>query len=444
MHNLFLGTAKRMMEKWILCGHLDDNDLCEMQVEANTITLPSEYASLTTKIAKGFPFMKADEWKSWCLIYSPVVLKGRLEDDLFANWIEFVDACRLLTKPTITEEEIELAHGSLERFCGGCEELYEHDVLSPNMHLHLHLKETINDFGPIYGYWLFSFERYNGLVKGFNTNRKAGFEKTYMNKFVQSGSKGDFYQAHLATITSPSHLALFNRLSPATVFVPQQNRLSIFSLPAFLESAMNPTKQTFGNEPLPPSALPLVLKAPTTMRKLEYDCLLKYYKMEYADDDLCSAKNMIRNAHFVNDRIQKFTSINLLGQVYKGSEGANGRGSYIQAMYIEKNGDSGEIYAGRIKYLFVHNFSPTPTPANFLARLNPQHVFAFVEWYEIPYHQPRINQGIELYKPTFQKYNYDNILPVHRILSPIAIGNQASGRGAAKVLVIPLPRKLYA
>ncbi|KAG2192673.1 hypothetical protein INT47_009243 [Mucor saturninus] len=152
MHNLFLGTAKRMMEKWILCGHLDDNDLCEMQVEANTITLPSEYASLTTKIAKGFPFMKADEWKSWCLIYSPVVLKGRLEDDLFANWIEFVDACRLLTKPTITEEEIELAHGSLERFCGGCEELYEHDVLSPNMHLHLHLKETINNFGPIYGY----------------------------------------------------------------------------------------------------------------------------------------------------------------------------------------------------------------------------------------------------------------------------------------------------
>ncbi|OAD66215.1 hypothetical protein PHYBLDRAFT_175507 [Phycomyces blakesleeanus NRRL 1555(-)] len=448
MHNLFLGTAKRMMDIWIATNLLDDKDLVEMQEEANRMVLPVGYTTLKIKIGKKFPFMKADEWKSWCLIYSPVLLKTRLRDDLLGNWIHFVDACRELTKPSITKNGIKKAHESLEEFCVGCEDFYKPDVFTQNMHLHLHLKETIEDFGPIYGFWLFSFECYNGVLKGFETNQKSGFENTYMKRFLESSYNGDFCQAHLRNVTSPLLLSLFLKLSGCKIYNPALSPHplipSFFHLPTFLQSTEKPSKQTFGNESLPLSALPLCLKPPTTMRKSEYDCRLDFYKIEYDDDSLCSAKTTIRNCWFVNDRIQKISSINLLGQVYTGGEGLVVRGSHIQAKFIEKSGDSEERYAGRIKYLFLHDFTPNLTHTNLFPCHNPQHVFAFVEWYKIPCHQSRIKQGIELYEPEFLKYDYDNILPVHRILSPIAIGSHVSGSGAAKVVVIPLPRKLYA
>ena len=38
------------------------------------------------------------------------------------------------------------------------------------MHLHGHLKECILDFGPIYAFWLFSFERLNGVLGSYHTN----------------------------------------------------------------------------------------------------------------------------------------------------------------------------------------------------------------------------------------------------------------------------------
>ena len=41
------------------------------------------------------------------------------------------------------------------------------------MHLHAHLADCIKDYGSIYGYWLFSFERYNGTLGNFPTNKKC-------------------------------------------------------------------------------------------------------------------------------------------------------------------------------------------------------------------------------------------------------------------------------
>ena len=43
-------------------------------------------------------------------------------------------------------------------------------VITPNMHLHAHLPDCVKGYG---GYWLFSFERYNGTLGNFNTNKKC-------------------------------------------------------------------------------------------------------------------------------------------------------------------------------------------------------------------------------------------------------------------------------
>ena len=50
-------------------------------------------------------------------------------------------------------------------FCTGFEQLYGHEACTPNLHLHCHLKECILDAGPLYSFWCFSFERYNGILE---------------------------------------------------------------------------------------------------------------------------------------------------------------------------------------------------------------------------------------------------------------------------------------
>ncbi|KAI9003059.1 hypothetical protein CLU79DRAFT_685875, partial [Phycomyces nitens] len=130
--------------------------------------------------------------KSWVLIYSPALLKTVLPAAKFQNWISFVNACHLLTKPTITFDKLDEAHSHLEKFGEACEQQYPHTILTCNMHLHLHLRDTVCDFGPVYGYWLFGFERYNGLLKSVKTNRRDGFESTFMKIFVQNSYKEDY------------------------------------------------------------------------------------------------------------------------------------------------------------------------------------------------------------------------------------------------------------
>ena len=53
------------------------------------------------------------------------------------------------------------------------------------MHLHLHLSDCYKDYGPCYSFWLFSFERYNGILGRFHTNHQA-VEIQIMRKFIEN------------------------------------------------------------------------------------------------------------------------------------------------------------------------------------------------------------------------------------------------------------------
>ena len=184
MHNLFLGTAKRMVTVWLNNNFITDNDLKQMQILADGIVLPPDYVTLKQKIANRFPFMTADDWKSWCIVYSPLVLDGHLPRVYLQNWLLFVDACRLMVKPSITVDDIEESNNLMLQFCLGVQRLYGPEEITPNMHLHIHLDSTIEDFGPLYAYWAFSYERYNGYLKDIDTNQKDSFEMTFMKRFL--------------------------------------------------------------------------------------------------------------------------------------------------------------------------------------------------------------------------------------------------------------------
>lgn len=95
MHNLFLGTAKRLAEHWTNGNEgpiLKPKDLREIQDLADQMILPHGWDSVSGKIAQGFSYMKASEWKSWVIIYSPYVLRDYLPKRYLDNGIEFVNA----------------------------------------------------------------------------------------------------------------------------------------------------------------------------------------------------------------------------------------------------------------------------------------------------------------------------------------------------------------
>ena len=54
-----------------------------------------------------------------------------------------------------------------------------------NLHLHLHLSNCCIDYGPCYSFWLFSFERYNGILSRFHTNHQS-VEIQMMRKFMKN------------------------------------------------------------------------------------------------------------------------------------------------------------------------------------------------------------------------------------------------------------------
>ena len=41
---------------------------------------------------------------------------------------------------------------------------YGREVITPNLHLSLHLAACSHDYGPLYAFWCFSFERMNGIL----------------------------------------------------------------------------------------------------------------------------------------------------------------------------------------------------------------------------------------------------------------------------------------
>jgi len=191
MHNLFLGTGKHMIEVWINNGYLSNSNFRCIQKCVDQIILPSDVGRIPYKIQSGFAGFKADQFKIWITVYSIPSLFGVLPADHLECWRHFVLACRLLCKQCLTHDEVSLADALLIHFCKRVEHLYTKEAITPNMHMHGHLKEVILDYGPIQEFWLFSFERYNGILGKQPSNNRL-IEPQLMSRFLNDNFAHSF------------------------------------------------------------------------------------------------------------------------------------------------------------------------------------------------------------------------------------------------------------
>ena len=189
MHNLFLGSAKRFMSVLIDTGAISKDCLLSIQKTVDSITVPDGIGRIPLKIQSGFSRLTAEQWKNWTVLYSIVALKPLVSFEILECWRHFVLACRYILQKVLSEVDIQIADALLIRFCTKFELLFGKSNITPNMHLHCHLKECLKDYGPLRSFWLFAFERYNGVL-GSQTTNSRNIEPQLMRRFCQESELG--------------------------------------------------------------------------------------------------------------------------------------------------------------------------------------------------------------------------------------------------------------
>lgn len=460
MHNLYLGTPVRMMDIWrpqnrSQRNYFSDDQLKEMAREARKVVLPLGYdvSSLIRKIdgsPRGFSNLKADEWKTWVIALSPVLLHGRLDRLYFNHWLDYVEANRIIASPTVTVQEIDKAHVLLHRFCQAMEYVYDPTALTPNMHMHLHVRESLKDFGPACASWVFAFERYNGIYKGYNSNQRKNFELTFMSHFLQNVHASDYLEMVKNSLDEDSYEFLFDFIDKAkNTYIPQALIPEIkkseedFNMTTFLHlSHISNFGLVKGSEALPIRTLAsMKFKQPIEIYNdmITYNCIFNFYNIIYPINNHCHIQhNIHQNQQYIIPKIMTFTSIDLLGQRYKSashssSSLAASRGSFISALF-PNNGQAPTVRPGQIQFFFCH-----------LVRVENEevlHTFAFVKWFK-PSGQNFANHrlyGMDVWSGDFDPINHECILPVHRINGPVGIKEWLPLERLN--VIIPLPRKV--
>lgn len=441
MHNLLLGTPKRMFNDWVDDGDLTREDLRRMKHIAEGLVLPIDFDMISPdRIAGGLSGLKAAEWKSWVLIYSPFLLQNHLDDKKFQHWMKLVSACRILLKPSITFDEVNSAHSYLVEFCKEYETIYGSNKVTPNIHAHCHIKECILNYGGVYSTWLFGFERYNGILGSIATNRKGAFERTFTKRFLEQTSASDyintFITPHINDDQNDFLLGLGNNLS-TTAAVTRLNTIENFDISDYIRNSVS-VRHATGSEPLPPNTIPNFTAPPTTKLTANiYNALVEFYKVAYGEENADHhLQQSFLNQNSVLPYVYVFKDVKFHGYRYRSVASQSIRGSYIQALYLEYGNDEPAAYPGQVQYYFCHDFR--------VNGVKKRHTFAFVRWLDRHIGQQKFSTGdIETWKSTYEELSWQCVLPLSRIYSPVAIAKYKASN-VQRTIVIPLEQKVHA
>ena len=112
---------------------------------------------------------------------------------------------------------IKEAHKRLVKMVKIIKQYYGQEKIMPNLHLSLHLCECANNYGLLYAFWCFSFERMNGML-GTLPNSHRNIEQELMRRLLNDKK--------IDLITSTNEIRglelLKNRLSIGSLFETKQ------------------------------------------------------------------------------------------------------------------------------------------------------------------------------------------------------------------------------
>ena len=167
MHCLFLGVAKWIIQSiFIKENKLTNEQLHVAQRRMDDVKLPSDIGRIPPKIAigEGFSKLTADQWKTFIMLYATTILWDMLDDDDRKILGHFVRACNLLVARFVTENDLHEAQERLWDMTKIIERTYGPVYITSNIHLSMHIPQCIRDYGSVYSFWLFPYERLNRYI----------------------------------------------------------------------------------------------------------------------------------------------------------------------------------------------------------------------------------------------------------------------------------------
>ena len=164
----------------------------------------------------------------WTIVYSPFVLKEILPQDHYSMWCLFSLSCSLFCRPYVHHTELIKADELMMKFCTMFERIFGPECVTPIIHMHTHLRQCIKDVGPVFSFWCFSFERYNGILENLQKNWHAP-EVQIMEKFtlMQALNATD-----VSSSTPPELLQCLNGLKSNYVLLDESIRIFDNQLPS--------------------------------------------------------------------------------------------------------------------------------------------------------------------------------------------------------------------
>ncbi|XP_069107338.1 uncharacterized protein [Argopecten irradians] len=163
------GIPKKMIKIWMDLNVLKVDHSKDIQAKVDEVDVACNVGAIPRKIASSFGGFTAEQWMNW----TNVLLQNNgciLPSKHLEILRHFVLASRAITSKYITEVDIMEFELHIFKFCKEFEAEHGKQYVTPNMHMHL--ASCFRDYGPVYSFWLFSFERYNAHLGSLpNTNR---------------------------------------------------------------------------------------------------------------------------------------------------------------------------------------------------------------------------------------------------------------------------------
>lgn len=107
---------------------------------------------------------RASEWRSWFLFYSLTCLRGILPNKYLRHWSLFVITINILLQDSITHTALTKAKSLVVKFVVKFQSFYGKQSMTYNVHLLLHLCQSVENYGPLWAHNTFPFENANRLL----------------------------------------------------------------------------------------------------------------------------------------------------------------------------------------------------------------------------------------------------------------------------------------
>lgn len=171
MHNVCLGVVKYLADIWFDAKNNKMEYYLGLKVRQiddrlSALNAYSEISRYPRNISERNQW-KANEWLNFLLYYSNPSLIQILPITYYNNFQKLRKAIRILLSSNLVNEDLVKCESIMQKFVKQYQDLYGEKYMVYNVHLLLHLVESVRNFGPLWGFSLFPYENLNGFLKGF-------------------------------------------------------------------------------------------------------------------------------------------------------------------------------------------------------------------------------------------------------------------------------------